>query len=173
MLVYFVLQQKQMHFCDWWWKGMAAGGEGQPHFPSAMGCQASFKHPAHLKTAMSKNNSTALGGSVFREIPGISWNLPLGAPRKTCKPSHPTTDEKGCITLLAPWIPTPALTKINRKVQGSQTSEIPHILTSLHSHQPWMKLLGLLYSGDWAWDGIPNFWVFRLERTYLQILNLN
>lgn len=119
------------------------------------------------KQPMSHNNSMALRGSVFRK------NLPFGAPRKTCKPSHLTTDKQAFIILLALSTAPPALTKTNRQVQGSQTSEIPPILTSFHSHQPQMKLLGLLHSGNWAWDVTPSFWMFRLERTYLQILNLN
>lgn len=68
-----------------------------------------------------------------------------------------------------PHQPSPRQTE----VKGSQTSDFPQVLTSLHTHQPLMKFLGPLYSDNWVLAAIPKFWMLGLEKTYIQIVNLN
>lgn len=168
-MVYLVLQQQHIHFCDQgcsWWRGAAT-------FPKCHGVSGRFWTPCSAKTQQCHRTTPqpwgfCLQGDTCDILEPSLWssqeNLQTFTPHhwwagiycSPCSPNCHTSPHQNKQRLKAP------------RPQKFHTS-----LTSLHSRQPRIKLLGLLYSGNWASDVIPNFWVLRLERTYCQILSLN
>lgn len=119
-MVYLVLQQQHIHFCDQgcsWWRGAAT-------FPKCHGVSGRFWTPCSAKTQQCHRTTPQPWGFCLLWYPRT---FPLELPGKPANLHTPPLMSRDILLSLLSKLPHQPSPK-QREVKGSQTSEIPHIL---------------------------------------------